>query len=91
MYVIKTIGYNSGNISQTIVTGVREVDQECDNNGLTLEVRLLTKKGQIVISNIHNGTNDITFKEIEIFNELTDNAIGLPIVLGENNGKDKSV
>ena len=83
MYVIITTGYHSGNLVQTIVTGVREVDQECDNSGLPLEVRLLTKKGQTVIGNIHNGTNDIVFKEIEIFNKLTDNSIGLPIVLGE--------
>jgi len=83
VYVITTTGYHSGNLVQTIVTGIREVDQACDSSGLPLEVRLLTKKGQIVIGNIHNGTNDIVSKKIEIFNELTDNMIGLPIVLGE--------
>ena len=83
MYAVTTTGYHSGNLVQRIYTGIRTVTQACDANGATLEIQLLTKKGQIVIGNIHSSTGDIIFKEIEIFNELTDNAIGLPIVLGE--------
>ena len=83
MYVITTTGYHSGNLVQRVYTGIRTVRQNCDSSGTPLDVTLVTKKGQIVIGNIHNGTSDIVFKEIEIFNKLTDNSIGLPIVLGE--------
>jgi hypothetical protein len=91
MYVVSTTGYNSGNLVQRIYSNVKAVRQNCDKDGVPIDATLVIKKNRIVIGISDDNNNGIVFKRLEVFNKLTDKAIGKPIILGKNNEKNTNI